>query len=355
VSYATIVRYLSIALTWAVLVDDAEGQAARAQGHVFCWPTPLPVSTDTPWESFVQPTASGKPASGLFGNTRSGDTQFHEGLDIRPAKRDKQGEPTDTVQCVLAGRVVHIAPVPNGTYGRYVVLEHTEPGLRFYTLHAHLQRVAPTLRLGATVPAGTSLGIMGRSDNTRGFPKERAHLHFEVGLRLSSDFNAWYARQGYPEPNHHGNWNGYNLLGLDPLPFLRTGLSLGRPPSLATMLRNEPTAVAVFISTNQTPRFIRENTALLTQRLPARIAGWRIGFTWYGLPHRWTPLSSPPTQGTGQRAMRLVATSDPTLLRKAQIRNLLARTPQKARKTQALAPGDSLSNTLGMLFPPTPR
>ena len=343
-------------LVLALFAAGSPFVSMHAKGQVFFWPTPLPVSADTPWEKIVQPSASGNPATGLFGNARDGGSKFHEGLDIRPEKRDKRGEPTDTVRSTLAGKVAHIAPIPNGTYGRYVVLEHAEPGMCFYTLYAHLHSTAPSLRLGGAVPAGTALGIMGRSDNARGFPKERAHLHFEIGLRLSPDFNTWYARQRFPEPNRQGNWNGYNLLGIDPLPFLQAGLAKGRPPSLAALLRNEPIALVVLISTNQIPRFIRENPALLRQRLPTHISGWRIDFTWYGLPHGWTPLTTPPTRGTGLGAMRLVATTDPALLRKAQTRGLLARPPNRApRKAQPPAPGESLSNSLSLLFPPVPR
>jgi hypothetical protein len=309
------------------------------RGQQFFWPTPLPVSADTQWENIAQAAASGDPATGLFGNARNHGGKFHEGLDIRPAARNRRGEPTDTVRAVMRGTVAHLAPTPNGAYGRYVVLRHAEAGLSFYTLYAHLQSVAPELKTGAVVPAGATLGVMGRSDGARGFPKERAHLHFEVGVRLSPAFDKWYARQkDFTTPNRHGAWNGFNLNGTDPLPFLRAGLAKGTPPACAPLFRQEPAALTVQIVTTRTPDFVRENPALLTAPVPSAVAGWKIEFAWHGMPVRWTPLAVAP-------APALTLTTDDALLRKARIRGLV--TQQKNGK---YATGHALRQILGILF-----
>ena len=56
-------------------------------------------------ESLIQPAASGTVASGLFGYARNGGKKFHEGIDIKPKKRDRKGEATDKILAAIDGRV----------------------------------------------------------------------------------------------------------------------------------------------------------------------------------------------------------------------------------------------------------
>lgn len=334
-----------VALCALVMAGVVSG-AVAVHSRQFAWPTPLPVGAETAWETFVQASASGNPATGLFGTARNGGGKFHEGLDIRAAARDRRGEATDAVCAVLGGVVVHVVPVSNGAYGRHVVLWHTEAGLQFYTLYAHLQTVAPGLKPGAVVNAGHVLGVMGRSDGARGFPKERAHLHFEVGLRLAGTFDRWYARQReFAVPNRQGNWNGLNLVGLDPLPFLREGLATRRAPALLAHVRREPVTVVAHVATRQIPAFVRENPALLTAPLPGAVAGWKIEFAWHGMPVRWTPLTVAPGGGVGLRSLKLGVVADKALQRQARARGVLAQ-----RRDGSLVAGTMLLNTLAILF-----
>ncbi|MDB6147716.1 MAG: duplicated hybrid motif, partial [Spartobacteria bacterium] len=61
-------------------------------------------------------------------------TRFHEGIDIRPMLRDAQGEPTDQVRAIAAGKVVHTNTVPRySNYGRYIVIEHHWDGSNYYS------------------------------------------------------------------------------------------------------------------------------------------------------------------------------------------------------------------------------
>ena len=57
-------------------------------------------------------------------------------------------------------------------YGYMVVMSH---GSSVYTRYAHLARFAKTTRVGQWVRAGTILGKMGSTGNTRA-----VHLHYEV-------------------------------------------------------------------------------------------------------------------------------------------------------------------------------
>jgi murein DD-endopeptidase MepM/ murein hydrolase activator NlpD len=264
------------------------------------WPTPYPYFKNNAGPNdFLQATASGKVESGGYGMVREGGAKFHEGVDIRPvAPRDRKGEPTDIVTAAMPGRVAYINTRTNGAYGRYIVLEHRTGGLTLYTLYAHLASTNPALREGASIPAETKLGVMGRSDGNGGFPKDRAHLHFEVGLRLSDNFARWYAGRRYPDPNQHANFNGINLAGLDPTEFFAFARANDKAPEEGAFVRwiqSRPVAVAVETPAHGTPDILRRNPALIVGGAPTRTpAGWRIGFTAEGVPVRWEPLTQNP-------------------------------------------------------------
>lgn len=157
-------------------------------------------------------TGTGKPESGMFGNTRryaDGSPRFHEGIDIAPVQPWRRTEePDDRVCAVAEGRVVYINDCTKNAslYGNYVVLWHEIPDFgNAYTLYAHLHHVDASLKVGEKIPARTVLGIMG---HTPDIPRARSHLHFEIGLMQNSF---------YPmiDPQH-GIWNGANLFGIDP-------------------------------------------------------------------------------------------------------------------------------------------
>jgi len=263
------------------------------------WPTPYPYFTDgaDPLR-WLQAPESGKVASVGYGMIRNGGARMHEGVDIRPvAPRDKKGEPTDVVMAAMGGRIAYANPAPNGAYGRYVVLEHRIAGVTLYTLYAHLASIDATTVAGRAIAAGGRLGVMGRSDGSGGFPKERAHLHFEVGLRLSSNFARWYADRRYPDPNLHGNYNGYNLTGLNPVDFFNFIRQSGGEPTekaVEAWVRNNDIAVLVDAPVSGTPDILTRNPGLVVGAGPAKAAGWRIGFTADGVPVRWEPLPATP-------------------------------------------------------------
>ncbi len=138
-------------------------------------------------------------------------TKFHEGLDIRPVKRDAAGNPLDTVRPISPGTVVHVSTDSSrSSYGKYVVVRHDWPEGPFFSLYAHLMdtKVKP----GEPVIQGSILGRLGYTGT--GINRERAHLHLELNLFLSDRFDAWHASR-FRTPNHHGNYNGLNLVGID--------------------------------------------------------------------------------------------------------------------------------------------
>lgn len=184
------------------------------------FPTGQDILRDPATPGVFQPTAAGNPTSALFGSVRSTQVgghliaSFHEGIDIAALQRDSHGRPLDDVCAVADGRVAYINRVAgDSNYGNYVVLLHSDPLGEVYTLYAHLAAIAPGLRAGLPTPKGMVLGRMGNTANPP-IPLARAHLHFEVGVVASAHFDRWFRAQRLTPD--HGNYNGWNLLGVDP-------------------------------------------------------------------------------------------------------------------------------------------
>src|SRR5437667_2636164 len=116
-------------------------------------------------------------------------TRFHEGIDIRPVHRDANGDALDEVRAIADGKVVHVNLVPGySNYGKYIVIEHRWDGSNYYSLYGHLSSVA--VQPGETVRRGQRIGVMGYTGT--GINRERAHLHLELCLMFSRQFEAWY-------------------------------------------------------------------------------------------------------------------------------------------------------------------
>ncbi|MBI4622515.1 MAG: M23 family metallopeptidase, partial [Verrucomicrobia bacterium] len=264
----------------------AAGVAVAAERLELVWPT-----SDSAWAAgrpvaeLLQHAGSGDPMSGAFGGVRSGGAQFHEGIDIRCVARDRRGEPVDRVLAAMAGVVRHInAAAGESSYGRYIVLEHLEETPAVYTLYAHLAPIASGLRVGDRVARGQTIATMGHSSGGYMIPKDRAHLHFEIGLMITQDFQAWYDRQKFGSRNDHGLWNGLNLMGVDPLAFFDDWRAQ-RINAVQDFFAGMKTAVRLRIATHRTPDFVRRYPSLLTKPPPmGLVAGWEIRFNWTGIP-----------------------------------------------------------------------
>lgn len=243
-----------------------------------------------PIESLIQPTASGALNSGLFGYVRSNGKKFHEGIDIKSKKHNRKGEPTDKILAAIEGRVVYTNNFSgNSEYGRYIVILHDNLQVPIYTLYAHLSGIDPSVKVGKKVHAGEIIGVMGRSSNEP-IPKQRAHLHFEMGVMLSENFENWYSIQKFGNPNRHNIWHGFNLTGFDPLDFY-TKWKTGKITSVDEYFRQFPVAFSLRIYNKKIPSFIKRYSRLATKPIESKnITGWDIDFTWFALPFRWTPL-----------------------------------------------------------------
>ena len=138
-------------------------------------------------------------------------TRLHEGIDIRPVKRDATGEPLDEVRAIATGTVVYVSETPGASnYGRYIVVHHDWGNGPFFSLYAHLR--AAIARTGQKVGAGETIGNMGYTG--AGINRERAHVHLEMNMILSDQFQRWYDLH-FTTKNHHGIFNGFDLVGMD--------------------------------------------------------------------------------------------------------------------------------------------
>lgn len=263
----------------------------RAYSVDLVWPTPnAAFQRGLEATDFIQPSSSGTIQSGLFGCVRNNGSKFHEGIDLFPLQRDHSGEATDQIYSVLPGRVAYVNATPEkSSYGRYIVVEHDSMQPAFYTLYAHLSSVAKGVRTGVRVQSGSVIGVMGRSAGGYSIPNSRAHLHFEIGFRLTDQFQKWYDQKGFKEPNYHGNFNGMNLVGLDPLNFYQA-MRTAQVNGMADYLKSLPNRLHVRVFCRQTPDFIVRYPELLSgPKRTGDIIAWDITFTAYGLPKKWTP------------------------------------------------------------------
>ncbi len=273
------------------------------------WPTPNTAFLEgKPMEAYIQPTASGKVASGLFGCFRNGGHRFHAGVDLKALQKNKKGEPLDPIFAVLSGRVAYYNPVGgDSSYGRYIILEHLQEDITLCSLYAHLSSIEPYIQVGHSIKPGERIGTMGRSA-TKPIPKTRAHLHFGLGLRLSDRFEYWYTRQKFGTPNKHGLWNGMNMVFLDPLDYYRARLSRTFQGTSA-YIKTLPTILTIQIKTSQVPSFIQRYPNLtLVGSLPRKpIIGWQIEFSTGGIPKQWTPLYTPLPELKYEGSIRLIS------------------------------------------------
>ena len=239
----------------------------------------------------------GKPwATGCFGCVRSDGWQMHEGLDIKCVQRDSLGEPIDPVLATADGTVAYFCNKPAlSNYGNYVVLRHHIDGMEVYSLYAHLKKIRDDLKLGQAVRSGEAIATMGRTSNTReGISRDRAHVHFELDLFVNEGFPAWYKKAFPSQRNDHGEWNGHNLLGLDPRLVLLEQHRLGTNFNLVNFMRNQAELCRVLVRDTHFPWLKRY--APLIERNPLAekeaVAGYEISLNYNGVPCRLIPRAA---------------------------------------------------------------
>lgn len=240
-----------------------------------CFPTDQTNLLTDVLEEVYQPTAAGRYESALYGSARNGtrggqvSAVFHEGIDIAPLRRDRNGRALDMVHAVADGTVAYINRVAgNSNYGIYVVLLHDDPVGPVYSLYAHLAALEPELREGRAVSGGERIGKMGATPASI-IRAGGDHLHLEIGLVANRRFERWYrANKLVPD---HGRYHGWNLIGIDPLKVYRAHQDREHL-TMADLLEEQQPAFEVVLAVKQVPDFWLQYPSL-----------WRGG-AWAGGP-----------------------------------------------------------------------
>lgn len=269
-----------------------------ANQFALAWPTPNPsFAKGLGYHSFLQKTGPDKDfSSGAFGCVRNHGYKFHEGVDLFPIKSNARGEAKDSVFAAMTGTVAYLSDSPKqSAYGKYIVLEHAQFEPVFYSLYAHLEEVDKDLAVNDKVNVAQPIGKMGNTASFR-IPLERSHLHFEIGIRLSNQFNTWYNRQSFKTNNKHDNYNGYNLVGLDPLKFYSSyqKLTFSTPREYLDSL---PIVAKVQVLHQGSPFLVRRSPSLLLNPESVQpVNSWICSFGPFGFPLHFEKSSDIPNQ-----------------------------------------------------------
>ena len=270
---------------------------SAAGAEVFQLPTANRFVLDPGAEEKAYVGTVGKPwITGTFGCIRTEGWQMHEGLDIRCLQRDKRGEPLDPVLATADGDVAYInTRAGYSNYGIYIILRHHVEHIDVFSIYAHLREIRAGLKPGVAVKTGEQIAVMGHTTNTRqGISKDRAHVHFELTLLVNDHFANWFRNNRPGERNDHGDWNGQNLLAMDPREILLTQKQQGARFSILNFIRQQPELFRVLVRDAQFPYLQRyaplalPNPSLGTNA----IAGYEVSCNFNGIPIALIPRAA---------------------------------------------------------------
>lgn len=216
-------------------------------------------------------------------------TKFHEGLDIKPTKRDRVGNPLDEVRSIANGEVVHVNKNRGGSnYGIYAVVKHDWGYGPFYSLYAHLAKA--DVDLGQRVLGGSPIGTMGYTGD--GINKTRAHLHLELCMLSTENFADWVGGV-----SGHGIHDGRNLIGID---IASLFLAEKSNPSLTipAFLESASPYFKVAVPRTEQLEITKRYPFLKKGNHSAQSASWEIAFTDSGIPLTVVPSHREVTQPT---------------------------------------------------------
>ena len=239
---------------------------------------------------------------------------MHEGLDIRCVQRDKRGEPLDPVLATADGDVAYInTRAGYSNYGIYIILRHRVEGIEVYSIYAHLREVRSGLRPGVAVRAGEQIAIMGHTTNTRqGISKDRAHVHFELAVLVNDHFADWFRKTRPGERNDHGDWNGQNLLAMDPREILLAQKEQGPRFSILNYIRQQHELFRVLVHDTHFP-YLQRYAPLVVPNAHLgtnAIGGYEISCNFNGIPIALIPRAAAEFPAKGSSRIKLLSVND---------------------------------------------
>lgn len=203
-------------------------------------------------------------------------SRMHEGIDVKPIRRDANNEPLDNVRPVAPGIVAYVSADPRkSNYGRYIVIAHRLPEGTIYSLYAHLAAVS--CREGQQVTPRDTIGTLGYSGV--GLNKTRAHLHLEICLMINSSYDLIVT----PPENKHGLFNGLNLVGFNGADVL-LACKNGQPFSLSRYFNSLKEHYRVIVPRRGTMDLLRRHPFLYKGRWGQPARSLEIAFTQEGIP-----------------------------------------------------------------------
>lgn len=206
-------------------------------------------------------------------------TRFHEGLDIKPVKRDLRGNALDEVRAIAEGTVAYVNASSGGSnYGKYVVILHNWDSGPFYSLYAHLASVS--VKKGQRLIGETPIGIMGYTG--AGLSRTRSHLHLELNMLATKNFDAWH-KAVFKGKNPHGICNGMNLIGID---IASLYLAQRNDPNITipSFLKGAPSYFKVAVPRTGHLEIVERYPWLKRGTHEADSPSWEIAFTDSGIP-----------------------------------------------------------------------
>lgn len=207
-------------------------------------------------------------------------TRFHEGIDISPLKRDSSNRPLDEIRSIDSGVVAYVNNSSSrSNYGKYLVVEHNWDSGPFCSLYAHLSEI--TVKAGQRVTKGQKIGIMGYTG--AGLNRDRSHLHLELNLLLSTDFDSWHDLHFKGSKNYHGNHNGLNMSGLDIASFY-IGQNRNKNLTIPRFIKSQQVYYKVTIPRDSPLELVARYPWLAKGDHKTRTPSWEIAFTASGFP-----------------------------------------------------------------------
>ncbi|PYK82212.1 MAG: hypothetical protein DME41_10495, partial [Verrucomicrobia bacterium] len=168
-------------------------------------------------------------------------------------------------------------------YGKYIVIEHRWGGSPYFSLYGHLSKI--DVRTGDAVHRGQQIAVMGYTG--AGINRERAHLHLELNLMLNHNFQEWYSSFLHEnDPNHHGIYNGINLVGLN---IAQLYLKLRENPSLTIPQFLGEEEIFYKVALPKSRHFELPNLYPWMVNGTAEARSWTVSFARSGLPLKIEP------------------------------------------------------------------
>src|SRR5262249_10932297 len=123
-------------------------------------------------------------------------------------------------------------------------------------------------------------------------------------------FSAWYRAAHPGERNDHGDWNGQNLVGLDPRLILLAQQREGTNFSLVRFVRRQTELCRVFVRATRFP-WVQRYAPLIRHNPKADkegVAGYELALNFNGLPFELIPRAA--SEGPGQTRFQLLSVNE---------------------------------------------